>query len=57
MCIKTPINEHCENCQVREFIFEGEGTLESFVHGYLKSEIKATPQFPITFPIMTGNLF
>ena len=30
--------------------------LKSFVRGYLKSEIKATPQFPITLPIMTGNL-
>ena len=30
---------------------------KSFVRGYLKSEIKATPQFPMIFPIMTDNLF
>ena len=30
MCINTSINGHCDNCQDREFIFEGEDTLEKF---------------------------
>ena len=41
----------------REFIFEGEGTLEKFSTWLFKSVIKATSQFVIILPTMMGNLF
>ena len=40
MCINTPIHEHCENCQDREFIFEGEDTLEKFCTWLFKKRNK-----------------
>ena len=40
VCINTPINEHCENCQDREFIFEGEDTLEKFCTWLFKKRNK-----------------
>ena len=40
VCINMPINEHCENCQDREFIFEGEGTLEKFCTWLFKKRNK-----------------
>ena len=57
-CVAHRVCTNCGNCkEEREFIFEGEGTLENFVCGYLKSVIKDTPQFAINLPTMTGNLF